>query len=93
LFGYNIFKPKGKRGIVTYKNLSTHQLTAILLALSILPSSIAQEQEAVLPLTEMGGANCTFKADPDEYTALEARVRESVQERAMSFKGGRQNPL
>jgi hypothetical protein len=91
LFGYNIFKPKGKRGIVTYKNLSTHQLTAILLALSILPSSIAQEQEAVLPLTEMGGANCTFKADPDEYTALEARVRESVQERAMSFKGGRQS--
>lgn len=76
---------------MTYKNLSTHQLTAILLALSILPSSIAQEQEAVLPLTEMGGANCTFKADPDEYTALEARVRESVQERAMSFKGGRQS--
>ena len=75
---------------MTYKNLSTHQLTAILLALSILPSSIAQEQEAVLPLTEMGGANCTFKSDPDEYTALEARVRESVQERAMSFKGGRQ---
>ncbi len=75
---------------MTYKNLSTHQLTAILLALSILPSSIAQEQEAVLPLTEMGGANCTFKSDPDEYTALEARVRETVQARAMNFKGGRQ---
>lgn len=43
-----------------------------------------------MPLAEMGGANCTFKSDPDEYTALEARVRETVQERAMSFKGGRQ---
>jgi len=72
------------------RGLSTHQLIAILIALSILPSSIAQEQEAVLPLTEMGGANCTFKADPDEYTAREARVRETVQERAMNFKAGRQ---
>ncbi len=72
------------------RGLSTHQLTAILIALSILPSSIAQEQEALLPLTEMGGANCTFKSDPDEYTARESRVRETVQQRAMNFKAGRQ---
>lgn len=62
---------------------------AALFALVLLPASIAQEQEAVPPLTDFGGANCTFKVDPDEFTAREARVREDVQQRALHFKAGR----
>jgi len=62
----------------------------MLLAFTFIPVSIAQEQEAVLPLSDFGGANCTFKADPDEYTSLEARVREAVNERAIHLTAGRQ---
>ncbi len=72
-----------------HKGASPQQLIAVMLAFSFLPTSIAQEQEAVAPLTEMGGANCTFKADPDEYVAREARVRETVNERALFLKLGR----
>jgi hypothetical protein len=72
------------------KGLSAQQLTAMLLAFSFLPASIAQEQDAILPLAEMGGANCTFKSEPDEYVAREARVRETIQERIASMKWGGQ---
>ncbi|MBM3760538.1 MAG: DUF1553 domain-containing protein [Acidobacteria bacterium] len=69
---------------------TARQWTAMLLAFTFIPVSIAQEQEAVLPLSDFGGANCTFKADPDEYTSLEARVREAVNERAIHLTAGRQ---
>ncbi len=72
-----------------YKGPSLRQWIAILLALSFLPSSIAQEQEDLLPATDFGGANCSFKVAPDEFTAREARVRDAVFERSVSFKGGR----
>ena len=75
--------------LLLLRGLSTKQLMATLLAFSFIPTSIAQEQEAILPLTEMGGANCTFKTEPDEYIAREASVREEVQARVMNFKGGR----
>jgi hypothetical protein len=73
-----------------FKGLSAQQLTAMLLAFSFLPASIAQEQDVILPLAEMGGANCTFKSEPDEYVAREARVRETIQERIASMKWGGQ---
>ncbi len=72
-----------------HKGVSPQQLIAVMLAFSFLPTSIAQEQEVVAPLTEMGGANCTFKAEPDEFVAREARVREIVNERVLFLKLGR----
>lgn len=71
------------------RGISTRQLIAAVVGLSLLPVSIAQEQQVIDSTMDFGGANCTFKADPDEYTAREARVREGIEERARSFKGGR----
>ena len=56
-----------------FGGFSPRKLLAISLALSFLPSTIAQDQDHIAPLTEAGGANCTFKSDPDEYVAREAR--------------------
>jgi hypothetical protein len=58
---------------------------AALLAFSFLPASIAQDQDALLPATDFGGANCTFKTEPDEFVARQARVREQVNERTLQF--------
>jgi hypothetical protein len=52
---------------------------------------VAQDQEA-LPLsdiTENSGANCTFKAEPEEFLSRETRNREEIFERMRKFKGGR----
>jgi hypothetical protein len=40
-------------------------------------------------ITENSGANCTFKADPDEFLARDAREQQAVYERTAQFKGGR----
>ncbi len=72
-----------------HRGVSLQQLIAVILAFSFLPATIAQEQEALAPLTEMGGANCSFKAEPDEFVAREARVREIVNERLLFLKVGR----
>lgn len=62
------------------------RLTAALLSFSLLPASIAQDQDSTLAsLTEPNGANCSFKSNPDEYTSRESSVRELVAERAARF--------
>ena len=73
----------------SFGGFSPRKLLAIALALSFLPSTIAQDQDHITPLTEAGGANCTFKSNPDEFVAREARVRDIVSARTMSFKAGR----
>ncbi len=60
----------------------------MVVALSFLPVGIAQDQDQIATLTDPGGANCTYKSNPDEYVAREARVREIVSARATSFKAG-----
>ncbi len=70
-------------------SLEPRRATALMLALAILPSSFAQEQELLSNLVENSGSNCTFKAEPDEFVAREARNFESVYQRVGSFKGGR----
>lgn len=71
------------------RGVSTQRWVAALLAITLLPTSVAQDQEELLAQTDFGGANCTFKSEPDEFVAREARVREIVQERMMHFRGGR----
>jgi hypothetical protein len=86
--------PRQRNLTSSLRRFSVQQVTALLLTLTFLPGSFAQEQLSpeTNPLDstmEAGGANCTFKAQPDEYLSREASVRELMFERSASFKAGR----
>lgn len=61
-----------------------------LLAASLILCSLqAQEQDIIATVTEMGGANCTFTAQPDEFLNREYRVREIISNRSRQFQSNR----
>jgi hypothetical protein len=62
---------------------------ALTLAASLLPSAFAQDLLLLSDLTENSGANCTFKAEPEEFLNRESRNRQEIYDRLRSFKGGR----
>lgn len=64
---------------------------AATLATILLPVSVAQDHEdsTLASLASSGGSHCTFKSDPDEYTARESSVRDLIASRTASFHSPR----
>lgn len=65
------------------------QATAACLALAMLPAGMAQDVLPLSYITENNGANCTFKAEPEDFLNRESRNREEIFDRMRLFRGGR----
>ncbi|WP_031495688.1 DUF1549 domain-containing protein [Bryobacter aggregatus] len=72
------------QSISPFGGASNQKLTALLVALSCISPTIAQDSSS-----GPAGANCSFQAAPDLYVAREARVRELVNQRLTAFKSER----
>lgn len=55
----------------------------------MLPAGIAQDVLPLSDITENNGANCTFKAEPEDFLNRESRNREEIFDRMRLFRGGR----